>query len=117
MAYCYEFATNDNITPDNLYNWNSVLGVNGANCGTALEANVWYCVGVDGPSPIQGNSFPANCDVYAEAVSGDYCSEFATANNITTADLYSWNTVLGRDGANCNTEFQANVYYCVGVNG
>ncbi|KAJ5936334.1 hypothetical protein N7454_005632 [Penicillium verhagenii] len=115
--YCSLFATNNNITPDDLYNWNSVLGVNGAYCGTALQANVWYCVGVDVPSPILDNSIPANCDAYAEAISGDYCSEFATANDITAAELFEWNTVLGSDGADCSTEFQANVYYCVGVNG
>ncbi|KUL81276.1 hypothetical protein ZTR_10505, partial [Talaromyces verruculosus] len=115
--YCYEFATKNNITPDNLYDWNSVLGVNGANCGTALQANVWYCVGVTVPSPIQQNSIPDNCDVYAMAVSGDYCYVFAANNNITTTQLYEWNTVLGTDGANCATEFLGGVYYCVGVNG
>ncbi|GLA25442.1 hypothetical protein AnigIFM63326_002143 [Aspergillus niger] len=115
---CTLFATNNNITPDELYNWNSVLGVNGASCSTALQANVWYCVGVAVPSPIlENNAIPGNCDLYAAAVIGEYCSVFATEHGITAAELYAWNPVLGTDGADCGTEFQANVYYCIGVNG
>ena len=69
------------------------------------------------PSPTQPNSIPENCDVYVEAVSGDYCYIFAQNNNITTTQLYQWNTVLGSAGANCGTAFFAGYYYCVGVNG
>ncbi|EKV15845.1 hypothetical protein PDIG_12980 [Penicillium digitatum PHI26] len=69
------------------------------------------------PSPTQANSISRNCIKYAEALSGDCCSKFATANNITTAELYEWNTVLGTTAADCGTELQANVSYCVGVNG
>ena len=78
---------------------------------------MWYCVGVAIPSPILDNSIPANCNLYAETLSGNYCAQFATAYNITAEELYEWNTVLGANGADCNTKFQANVYYCVGVNG
>lgn len=35
---------------------------------------------------------------------------------ITTAELYEWNTVLGPNGENCNTQFQAGYGYCVSVN-
>jgi len=38
------------------------------------------------------------------AESGSYCSLFASNNNITTTELYNWNTVLGDNGASCNTE-------------
>ncbi|GKZ33625.1 hypothetical protein AbraIFM66950_003534 [Aspergillus brasiliensis] len=115
---CSLFATKNNITPNDLYDWNSVLGVNGASCNTALQANVWYCVGVAVPSPIlDNNAIPGNCDLYAAAVIGEYCSVFATEHGITAAELYAWNPVLGTDGADCGTEFQANVYYCIGVNG
>jgi hypothetical protein len=66
---------------------------------------------------VQPNSIPANCDVYAEALSGDGCDEFASKNNITTSELFTWNTVLGTDGVNCGTDFWADEWYCVGVNG
>ena len=115
--YCAKFASDNNISADQLYNWNSVLGVNGSNCNTELFASYYYCTGVDIPSPTQQNSIPANCDIYAEAISGDYCSKFATDNNITTSELYDWNAILGSSGGNCNTEFFADYYYCVGVNG
>ncbi|OJZ87904.1 carbohydrate-binding module family 50 protein [Aspergillus luchuensis CBS 106.47] len=115
---CTLFAANNNITPDELYNWNSVLGANGASFSTALQANVWYCVGVAIPSPIlDNNAIPGNCDLYAAAVIGEYCSVFATEHGIMAAELYAWNLVLGTDGADCGTEFQVNVYYCIGVNG
>lgn len=45
---CYDFAQKNSITPNELYEWNTVLGDNGSNRGTALQANVWYCVGVTG---------------------------------------------------------------------
>jgi LysM repeat protein len=55
------------------------------------------------------------CTKYAEAASGEYCSEFAPKYSITTTQLYAWNPILGANGANCGTEFQAGVYYCVGA--
>ncbi|KAL4860360.1 hypothetical protein BDV12DRAFT_191745 [Aspergillus spectabilis] len=116
-SYCYAFASDNNITPADLYNWNSVLGANSANCATAFQANVWYCVGVEVPAPTQADSIPGNCDVYAKANAGDYCYAFAKENGISTEELYNWNQVLGEKGADCATAFQAGVYYCVGVNG
>jgi hypothetical protein len=29
-----------------LYTWNTILGVDGADCGAELWADEWYCVGV-----------------------------------------------------------------------
>lgn len=43
---CYDFATQNMITPAQLYAWNGVLGPNGENCGSAFLAQEWYCVGV-----------------------------------------------------------------------
>lgn len=43
---CYDFATLNGITQAQLYAWNTVLGTNGANCGTAFWAKEYYCVGV-----------------------------------------------------------------------
>lgn len=128
---CTSFASSFSITLQSLVTWNPILGVDGANCATMLEAGVYYCIGVSGtstttsaatstsatvstPTPIQSGTI-SSCNKFAEAVSGEYCSAFATEYSITTDQLYAWNPILGVNGANCDTEFQANVYYCVGV--
>ncbi|KAF2717240.1 hypothetical protein K431DRAFT_233570, partial [Polychaeton citri CBS 116435] len=67
------------------------------------------------PSPTH-SGIAANCNKYQIAKSDDYCNESAQNNNITTDQLYMCNTVLGADGANCQTQFQAGEYYCIGVN-
>lgn len=98
-----------------------------------LWAGYDYCVGVSGTStsssststessvstsslayPTQSGITPA-CNIYAEAKTGDYCYIFAQNNNITTDELYSWNAILGPNGANCSTEFQAGYDYCVSI--
>ncbi|KAH8680676.1 hypothetical protein BX600DRAFT_444897 [Xylariales sp. PMI_506] len=126
--YCSEFASNNGITTAQLYAWNPILGPNGENCATLFQANVDYCVGVSStvttsvtttattslPYPTQSGII-STCNKYNNAVSGDYCSEFASNNGITTAQLYAWNTILGPNGENCSTLFEANVDYCVGV--
>ncbi|MCJ1269693.1 hypothetical protein MMC22_009585 [Lobaria immixta] len=43
---CYDFATQNGITPAQLYAWNNVLGPNGENCGSSFFGQEWYCVGV-----------------------------------------------------------------------
>nr|POE60982.1 lysm domain-containing protein [Quercus suber] len=129
---CYSITSLWDITEADFYTWNTVLGPSGVNCSSTLFAGYYYCIAVEGststtsapsgtsptstatPSPVQSGIDPA-CTAYAEAKSGDYCSAFASGNNITPADLYQWNPVLGDNGADCNTEFQANTYYCIGV--
>ncbi|RMZ84792.1 hypothetical protein DV737_g978, partial [Chaetothyriales sp. CBS 132003] len=129
-AGCYDFAIANNITPSQLYYWNSVLGQGGANCGTQFQLGEYYCVGVSGstavptitsststlstPSPVQ-SGIASNCNKYALPKTGEGCYDFAADNGITTDQLYTWNPVLGANGANCGTEFQAGEYYCVGV--
>lgn len=108
--YCYQFASDNGITTNQLYAWNTVLGTNGANCSTLFQAGEYYCVGV----PTQAG-IASNCNKYAVANAGDYCYKFASDYGITTDQLYSWNTVLGTDGSNCSTLFQAGYSYCVGV--
>lgn len=123
--YCSKFASDNGITTDELYAWNTVLGTNGANCTTQFQANEYYCIGVSSssttitttpsvPLPTQ-SGIVANCSKYQIAKSGDYCTKFASDNGISTDQLYAWNTVLGANGANCNTQFQAGEYYCIGV--
>jgi hypothetical protein len=43
---CDSFARRNAITNANLYAWNTVLGTNGANCGSSLWAQEYYCVSV-----------------------------------------------------------------------
>jgi LysM repeat protein len=132
--YCSKFAADNSITTTELYAWNAVLGPNGANCNTEFFAGYYYCVGISGsssptttsssaatsttavavPSPTQ-SGIVSNCNGFAQAVSGDYCYEFASNHNITTTELYDWNTVLGSNGANCGTEFFAGYYYCISI--
>lgn len=132
---CEDFAKAVGITPAQLYGWNSVLGVNGANCNTQLWNKEYYCVGVSSsttikptitsststtsiavaaPGPTQSGIIKS-CSKYAPAPSGSGCEDFANAQGITPAQLYTWNTVLGANGVNCNTQLWAKEYYCVGV--
>jgi LysM repeat protein len=132
--YCYQFAQETNITTNELFKWNPVLGDGGANCQTQFQAGYWYCVS-DGntatsttssvqsssttaaslaPSPTQ-SGIDGKCNLYKIAVKGDYCYQFAQDNGISTDQLYAWNKVLGQGGADCSAEFQAGEYYCVGV--
>jgi hypothetical protein len=114
-----------------------VLGATSANCSLQFQAGEYYCIGVSSttiattttqtlmtkttggtpvttPSPTQTGIDP-KCTRYAEAQSGDNCSNFAASNGISTDQLYGWNSILGANGVNCNTQFWAKEYYCIGV--
>lgn len=120
---CYDFAVGHNIQPSQLYAWNPVLGVDGADCATALWASEYYCIGTwaataTGPVTPAGptqTGITASCNKYAAAIQGDTCDAFAQRNAITDQQLYSWNSVLGANGENCATSLWAGEYYCVGV--
>lgn len=131
---CYDFAVAEGITPAQLYAWNTILGVDGADCGAELWADEYYCVGVSGSStPTSTSSTVAStttsvtaagptqsgiistCNKFAESISGLGCYDFAVAEGITPAQLYTWNTILGVDGADCGAELWADEWYCVGV--
>lgn len=119
---CEKFASDHNITSAQLYAWNGVLGPNGANCGTQFFLEYYYCIA--GPTPTSTETPPpsptqsgiaSNCNKYAESQSGESCSLFAEEHGVSTTDLYTWNTVLGTNGANCDTQFFLGYYYCIGV--
>lgn len=137
--FCSAFAQRIGITLAQLYAWNTVLGPNGENCGSLFWADEYYCVAastpaggssttkttskpattptsVVAPGPTQ-TGIAANCNKYAKANSGEFCSSFARRVGISEANLYRWNTVLGANGANCASVFWADEYYCVGVSG
>ncbi|KAI0437595.1 hypothetical protein F4803DRAFT_555865 [Xylaria telfairii] len=119
---CYDFATSNNIMPSQLYAWNPVLGLDGIDCTTALWASEYYCIGtqqptsttITAPGPTQ-SGIVSNCDKYAVAMSGDSCSDFASRNEITNAELFAWNPVLGSKGENCANSLWVGEYYCVGI--
>ncbi|KAL8826183.1 MAG: hypothetical protein Q9191_003961 [Dirinaria sp. TL-2023a] len=130
---CYDMSQRFHITLAQLTTWNPVLGYpDGHNCTTEFWTGYDYCVGTQGsavssstsragpsstsslPFPTQSGISPA-CNKYVEAKTGDYCFKFAQDNGITTDELYSWNTILGPNGANCSNQFQAGYDYCVGV--
>jgi hypothetical protein len=86
----------------------------GANCGTSLWAQEYYCVSISALGPTKAG-LASNCNNFAAAISGDLCDAFATMNGITDANLYTWNPVLGTNGASCGTLLWAEEYYCIGV--
>ena len=123
---CFSLATLWQISVQDLYAYNTILGLSGVNCSTELFNGFWYCIGIQGasttsapgssptvPSPVQ-SGISAQCTKYAEAKAGDFCTAFASGNNITPAQLYLWNPVLGPNGEKCDTLFEANEYYCIG---
>ncbi|KAI1382676.1 uncharacterized protein F4822DRAFT_440959 [Hypoxylon trugodes] len=119
---CFDFAKDHGVTTDQLYAWNPVLGLNGANCSTNFWASEYYCIGVwatattsvTAPGPTQ-SGIVANCDKYAQTQQGDGCDTFASRNSISNAQLYAWNAVLGSKGENCGSSLWANEWYCVGI--
>jgi LysM repeat protein len=123
------------ISDQQFHQWNPAVS---SDCSSGFWADEAYCVGVSddnpgtiaptttttstsstspaaAPSPTQANSIAANCNKYAQAPSGSYCSLFAQDNNISENNLYAWNTVLGANGANCGNDFWSGYYYCIGV--
>ncbi|KAI4243066.1 MAG: hypothetical protein LQ352_007118, partial [Teloschistes flavicans] len=117
--YCFKFAEDNGITTDQLYAWNKILGDGGSACETQFQAGYDYCVGISTttsstpvttesapPIPTQSGLAP-DCAKIVVAQKGDYCYAFAQNNGITTTQLYTWNPVLGPNGENCNTQFQA----------
>jgi LysM repeat protein len=145
---CESLSTLWQVSEQNFYAWNPILGPNGTKCDTEIFSGYYYCVGVQGsststaavstampsatptasasatpvstgpassaPSPTQ-SGIVSNCKSYAQAAKGDNCNNFAQTNKITAAQLYSWNPVLGSGGSQCDTEFQAGDFYCIGV--
>ena len=95
-------------------------GNDGSNAGTADELTIPVATSAStssttsAPSPTQ-TGITSQCSKYVKAQSGDFCTKFAQANNITPDQLYSWNTVLGSGGINCNTQFFLGYYYCIGI--
>lgn len=133
---CPVFANRVGISTSQLYAWNPILGSSGENCASQFWGNEYYCVAVSpnyvapaqtttsktatptGAAPAPGptqSGIISTCSKYLMANAGGSCPVFANRAGISTAQLYAWNTVLGKNGENCATSFWANTYYCVGV--
>lgn len=137
QAACWKLANDAKITMDRLFELNPVLGDNGANCGTKVWLGYYYCVAKTGdstspsptkpvasassttgvPKPTQTQSgIDPNCNRFLKAgETGETCWSMANRVNIPLSDFYKWNTVLGANGENCNTQMWPNYYYCVRV--
>lgn len=75
---------------------------------TAVAGN-----GVATPAPVQPGIVD-NCNSFYLVQSGDTCSNIASKNGVTVAQLATWNTGIG--GASC-TGMWAGYYLCTGVIG
>ncbi|KAI0010109.1 WSC domain-containing protein [Xylariaceae sp. FL0662B] len=68
------------------------------------------------PWPMQTGTVP-NCNKWMQAFAkDDTCELFAGRANLVPENLYQYNPFLGAQGENCPMQFQANYWYCVGVN-
>lgn len=113
------------------FQWNPAVS---EDCLTNFWLGQAYCVGVsattgtptvttpastttaaDIPSPTQEGNAVEECNKYAQALKGDTCSTLADRNDVSLQQLYTWNTLLGSDGAGCATNLWATYWYCVGV--
>jgi hypothetical protein len=48
----FDFSKIHNILPAQLYAWNSVLGLNGADCSTKFWAGELHCIGATATVPV-----------------------------------------------------------------
>ncbi|KAM7199498.1 hypothetical protein V8F20_005682 [Naviculisporaceae sp. PSN 640] len=129
---CSAVLSNNGITLAQLFAWNSGVG---ADC-SGMWANVHLCVGVIGgptttsttststgiptgpngiatPTPTQPPSIVSNCNKFYFVQQGTSCNAVLSANGITLAQLFAWNSGVGAD---CSGMW-ANVHLCVGVIG
>ncbi|KAL4766809.1 hypothetical protein BDW60DRAFT_212576 [Aspergillus nidulans var. acristatus] len=96
---CSTMETEFGVTLAQLYEWNPSIG---RTC-TNLWLGYAYCV--KGPTATASSSAGAptqtgiasNCNEYYTVVSGDSCAAVEGAFEITFAQLYEWNPVIGSD--------------------
>lgn len=137
QAACWKLANDAKISTQRLFELNPVLGTAGEFCATRVWLGYYYCIATPGdgtsPSPTKpitsatpttGPAKPTqtqsgidpNCNSFAQAPeTGASCWSIANGAGIDLADFYKWNTGLGSNGENCNTQIWPQYYYCVGV--
>ncbi|GJC98179.1 lysM domain-containing protein [Colletotrichum higginsianum] len=139
--YCWKLANDAGIDTALFYQWNTVLGSGGENCGTMIWPDYYYCIGVSSGSATTSSpptttttttttttsagpakptathaGIPANCSKFAEApAQGASCWQLATDNGIELSRLYQLNPSLGTNGENCGTMIWPGYFYCVSV--
>lgn len=114
---CASMTQEEEISPNHLYNIN-VPGRSPSSISTSSpSATVNALSEQAAPSPIQLGSSPS-CNKYSQAPQGDPCATLTIAkdNGISKELFYAWNDVLGPKGQNCNANYWAKYWYCVGVN-
>jgi LysM repeat protein len=62
---CIKFAEANGIKPEQLYDWNPVLGAHGANCATSFWADTSYCIGAGSSSEPLSSSIGINSSTTA----------------------------------------------------
>ncbi|KAL5336631.1 hypothetical protein BJX70DRAFT_409814 [Aspergillus crustosus] len=72
-----------------------------------------YCIAKGSGSGVPSTSSPMLSP--STSVKGDNCVDFAKGHDITPEQLYEWNAMLGDSGKECGTMFQADMYYCIGL--
>jgi len=92
---CASMETMYNIAQTDLFRWNPEISTSCSN----IDANDAYCVGGGGDA----------CTKVYTVVSGDYCSEIETNQDITETQLYALNSWLD---SNCDLQVGENL--CVG---
>ena len=109
------------ITFAQFIEWNPAVS---NDCLSGFWGGYAYCVGVSSggggepipaPEPNQPGNAISTCNKYAQAQDGDWCAAFADRHGLDYASFYSWNSVLGENGANCGGSFWAGNWYCIGV--
>ncbi|KAH7362759.1 LysM domain-containing protein [Plectosphaerella cucumerina] len=131
---CNDVLSRNSITLAQLFAWNE--GVK-ADC-SGMWASVYLCVGVIGggappttittttratttsagngittPTPTQPPSIVSNCNKFYFVEPGTSCTQVLSANGITLAQLFAWNSGVKAD---CSGMW-ASVHLCVGVIG
>lgn len=136
QAACWKLANDGKISSQKLFDLNPVLGATGEFCATRVWLGYYYCIATlgDGTTPTPTSPIPSatptgpskptqtqsgidpNCNAFAQAPeTGASCWSIANGAGVDLANFYKWNTVLGPNGENCNTQIWPQYYYCVGV--
>ena len=108
---CSDFANNNHITLENLYDWNPSIRRD-ASC-TGFQLNHPYCVSAPGSSTFQISS---SCTArVAPDNPTQSCADFASAHQVPYPNqFYQWNSDVHNDG-HCSG-FLATGRYCVADN-
>ncbi|KAH7080631.1 hypothetical protein BKA63DRAFT_488368 [Paraphoma chrysanthemicola] len=110
QAACWKLANDAKISTQRLFALNPVLGTAGEFCATRVWLGYYFCIATPG----DGTS-PSSTKPITTPETGASCWSIANGAGVDLANFYKWNTGLGSNGENCNTQIWLQYYYCVGV--